>query len=154
MDWFILDTNTKHTSLMFNEYLFHLCDYTCSNVCMYVQLLDDPTKFFFLVFYLFLEVIFATLVLKFFIKMSKSLCWKTLCLAILWLLSWVVPHHNIFKEFQFLKNFRQRVSRVPCEWVATQTWLAKICPMHLHILWVVSWSVRESQTREMQKRQL
>ena len=27
-----LDSHTQHTRLMFNEYLFHLCDCTCSNV--------------------------------------------------------------------------------------------------------------------------
>ena len=45
--------------------------------CVYAQLLDDQTQKDFWVFYLFLEVIFVTLVLKVFLKMSNSLCWKT-----------------------------------------------------------------------------
>ena len=31
-DYSTFDTHTQHTRLLFNEYLFHLCDCTCSNV--------------------------------------------------------------------------------------------------------------------------
>ena len=82
---------------------------------MYAQLLDDQTQKDFWVFYLFQEVIFVTLVLKVFLKMSNFLCWKTLCLAILRLLSQVVPNREILKKFQFLKNFKQ--SFVSPSWV-------------------------------------
>ena len=32
IDYFILNPHTQHTSLIFNECLFHLCDCMCSNV--------------------------------------------------------------------------------------------------------------------------
>ena len=119
---------------------------------MYAQLLYDKTQKDFWVFYLFLEVIFVTLVLKVFLKMSNSLCWKIFCLAISFLPSWVVLSREILKKFQFLKNFRQRVSRVPYKWFVTQTWPTKTCPMHLHILWVGLWLVLKSLTRELPKK--
>ena len=74
---------------------------------------------------------------------------KKLCLAILCLPLQMASSREIFKKFQFLKNFRQRVSWVPSKWFATQTWPVKICPLHLHILQVGSWLVHESLTCKM-----
>ena len=48
----------------------------------------------FLCFYLFLEMIFATLALKVFLKKSYFLCWKTWCFAISWLILWVDATHR------------------------------------------------------------
>ena len=88
-------------------------------------------------FYLFFEVIFVTLVLKVFLKISKFLCRKTYCLAVSRLVSRVdALFSKLWKQlrkFQFLNKFRQRVSRLIRKCFATQTWPVKLCPMHLHI---------------------
>ena len=76
-------------------------------------------------FYSFFEVIFVTLVLKVFLKISKFLCRKTYCLAVSRLVSRV--------DALFSKLWKQRVSRLIRKCFATQTWPVKLCPMHLHI---------------------
>ena len=100
-------------------------------------------------FYLFFEVIFVTLVLKVFLKISKFLFKKTYCLAVSRFISRVdaLPSklQKYLRKFQFLHKFRQRVSRLTCDWFATQTWPAKLYPVHLHISRVAC----ESLTHEM-----
>ena len=75
----------------------------------------------------FLSILFVfgsvTYVLKVFLKMSNSLCWKNLRLTILRLLSWVDPSREIFRKFQFLKNCRQRVSQLPHKCFAAPLWV-------------------------------
>ena len=95
--------HTQNTSLMFNEYVF------CVMCVCPIAWWSNPKRFFWL-FYLFLEVFFVTLAFKVFLKISKILCWKTMLR---------LSSHEILKKFQFLRNFRQRVSRVPREWIVT-----------------------------------
>ena len=65
-DYFTLDSHTQHTSLMFNECLFHLCDCTCSNVmCVCLTICGSNQKDF-CSFCLPLEVICITHVFFFF----------------------------------------------------------------------------------------
>ena len=46
-----LDPHTQHTSLMFNECLFHLCDGTCLNVmCVFNYMWIKPKIFLFFLF--------------------------------------------------------------------------------------------------------
>ena len=120
------------------------------DVCVLNYLMIKP-KMIFEYFICFWKWFLSPFFWKFFSK-CQILCWKTLCLAILRLLSWVVPSHKIFKEFQFLKNFRQKVSWLPREWFSTQTWPTKFYPVHLNISWVGSQLVCKSLTREMQKK--
>ena len=78
MDFSIFDSHTQHTTLLFNECLFHLCDCTCSNV-MYLlnYLLIKPKNifeyficfwkcFYAFVFWVFVQIAFF----MFFIKNS------------------------------------------------------------------------------------
>ena len=51
MDYSTFDTHTQHTSLIFNECLFHLCGCTCSNVmCVCLTICGSNQKEFFLFF--------------------------------------------------------------------------------------------------------
>ena len=62
-DYSTLDSHTQHTSLMFNECLFHLCVCTCSNVmCVCSTICGSNQKDFcsFCSFCLLLEVICIT----------------------------------------------------------------------------------------------
>ena len=64
--------HTQHTSLMFNECLFHLCDYTCSNVmCILNYLSIKPNKNF-EYFICFWKRFYAFLYLEFLPKMFIS----------------------------------------------------------------------------------
>ena len=73
-DYSTLDSHTQHTSLMFNVYLFHLCDCTCSNVmCMLNYLSIKPKKIFecFICFWKW----FYTFLLLVFVQ-NASLCFS------------------------------------------------------------------------------
>ena len=59
-DYSTFDTHTQRTSLMFNEYLFHLCDYTCSNVMCVCSIICGSNQKDFCSFCLLLEVICIT----------------------------------------------------------------------------------------------
>ena len=128
-----------------------LCMFKC-DVCMLNYLMIKPKKIFeyFICFWKW----FLSLCFWMFFSKCQILCVEKLCLAISRLLSQMVPSHKILKEFQFLKNFRQRVSWLPCKWFATQTWPMKFCPVHLHISRVGSWLVCESLTRKIQKKKI
>ena len=103
MDKFILDTHTQHTSLMFNEYLFHLCDCPYLNVmCVCSIAWWSNLKWFLSILFVSRSDFLSLWFWKFFSK-CQILCVEKLCLAISWLLSWVDPSREIFKKFQFLK---------------------------------------------------
>ena len=75
-DYSTLDSHTQHTSLMFNEYLFYLCDNTCSNVmCVCSTICGSNQIFFFCSFCLLLEVICITHVFQSF---SSCFCVKNM----------------------------------------------------------------------------
>ena len=112
---------------MFNEYLFHLRDYTCRNVmCVCLTICGSNQKYFWS-FYLLLEVICITHVFKGF---QVDFMWKT------WFLGVFTTHfasglsHSpvvslngpIIKFF----NFGQRVLWLSRECVVTWNWPAKI----------------------------
>ena len=63
-DYSTFDTHTQHTSLMFNEYLFHLCDCTCSNVMCVCSTICGSNQKDFCSFCLLLDVICITHVLQ------------------------------------------------------------------------------------------
>ena len=67
-DYSTFDTHTQHTSLMFNEYLFHLCDCTCSNVMCVCSTICGSNQKDFCSFYLFLDVICITHVFQSFLS--------------------------------------------------------------------------------------
>ena len=69
-DYSTLDPHTLHTSLIFNEYLFHLCSCTCSNVmCVCSTICGSNEKDFFCSFCLLLEVICITYVFQSFFNL-------------------------------------------------------------------------------------
>ena len=113
---------------MFNEYLFHLCDCTCLNVMCVCSIAwwSNPKRFKSILF-VFWSDFCHFWCWKFFLK-CQILCCKTLCLAISWLLSWLVPSREIFKEFRFLKNFKQRVFLSPSRVVHNSDLACKILP--------------------------
>ena len=73
-DYSTFDTHTQHTSLMFNECLFHLCDCTCSNVMCVCSIICGSNQKDFCSFCLLLEVICITHVFKVF---QVIFVWKT-----------------------------------------------------------------------------
>ena len=83
-DYSTLDPYTQHTILMFNEYLFHLCDCTCSNVMCVRSTICGPNQKDFCSFCLLLEVICITHVFQIFFKLF--LCKK----HVFWVFSWPI----------------------------------------------------------------
>ena len=67
-DYSTFDTHTQHTSLMFNEYLFHLCDCTCSNVMCVCSTICGSNQKDFCSFCLLLDVICITHVFQSFLS--------------------------------------------------------------------------------------
>ena len=67
-DYSTFDTHTQHTSLMFNEYLFHLCDCTCSNVMCVCSTIYGSNQKDFCSFCLLLDVICITHVFQSFLS--------------------------------------------------------------------------------------
>ena len=59
-DYSTFGTHPQHTSLMFNEYLFHLCDCTCSNVMCVCSTICGSNQKYFCSFCLLLDVICIT----------------------------------------------------------------------------------------------
>ena len=59
-DYSSFDTHTQHTSLMFNQCLFHLCDCICSNVMCVCSTICRSNQKDFCSFCLLLEVICIT----------------------------------------------------------------------------------------------
>ena len=74
-DYSTFDTHTQHTSLMFNEYLFHLCDCTCLNVMCVCSTICGSNQKYFCSFCLLLEVICITHVFQSF---SSCFCVKNM----------------------------------------------------------------------------
>ena len=93
MEKFILDPHTQHTSLMFNDCLFHLCDYTCSNVMRVCSTVYGSNQKEFCSFYLLLEVICITHVFQ------VIFVWKTCFWVFSWLISWVSLIASLDREF-------------------------------------------------------
>ena len=117
------------------------------DVCMLNYLMINPKKIF--EYFIYFWKWFLSLCFWKFFSKCQILCVEKLCLAILRLLSRVVSSHEILKKFQFLKNFKQRVSWLPRKCFVTQSWPEKSYPVHLHILRVGSWLALESLTSEM-----
>ena len=74
-DYSTLDPHTQHISLMFNECLFHLCVYTCSNVMCVNSTICGSNQKDFCSFYLLLKVICITHVYQSF---SSCFCVKNM----------------------------------------------------------------------------
>ena len=58
-DYSTFDTHTERTRLLFNECLFHLCNYTCSNVMYILNYLLTKSKKIFEFFICFLKYFYA-----------------------------------------------------------------------------------------------
>ena len=74
-DYSTFDTHTQHTSLISNEYLFHLCDCTCSNVMCVCSTICGSNQKDFCSFCLLLEVICITHVFQ---NFSNFFCVKNM----------------------------------------------------------------------------
>ena len=86
-DYSTLDPHTQHTSLMFNECLFHLCGCTCSNVmCVCSTICGSNQKDFFCSFCLLLEVICITYVFQSF---SSVFLYEK---HVFWVFSWPISY--------------------------------------------------------------
>ena len=107
-DYFTFDTYTQHTSLMFNEYLFYLCDCTCSNVMYVCSAIYGSNEKDFCSFCLLLKVICITHVFQI------LLVWKT-CFLDVFVTYFMCKFSNELKG-PILKffSFGQRVSRLFC----------------------------------------
>ena len=88
-DYSTLDPYTQHTSLMFNECLFHLCGCTCSNVMCVCSTIYRSNQKDFCSFCLLLEVICITHVFQsfsscFWVKNMFSRCflWLSSCVSL------------------------------------------------------------------------
>ena len=114
---------------MFNECLIHLFDYTCLNVmCVCSSIYGSNQKvfffnFFFISFYMYLEVIFITLCVHVLCLLSFSLfkhvlCWKR-GVRIFWLLSRVASFGYSFWWLTQLRDpvtsLHRIVSQLPCD---------------------------------------
>ena len=79
-DYSTFDTHTQHARLLFNEYLFYLCNYTCSNV-MYVcsTICGSNQKDFFFLFVCFWKWFVSPMFFKVF---QVVFVWKTCFLSI------------------------------------------------------------------------
>ena len=86
-DYSTFDTHTQHTSLMFNEYLFHLCDCTCSNVmCVCSTICGSNQKDFCFFLFAFGSDLYHSCLSKFF---KLFLCEKYVFWVFLWPISCV-----------------------------------------------------------------
>ena len=79
-DYSIFDSHTQHTSLMFNEYLFHLCNCTCSNViCVCSTICGSNQKKKFVLFVFFWKWFISLMFFKVFLIIFV---WKTCFLGV------------------------------------------------------------------------
>ena len=85
-DYSTFGTHPQHTSLMFNEYLFHLCDCTCSNVMCVCSTICGSNQKDFCSFCLLLEVICISYVFQSF---SSCFCVKK---HVFWVFSWLISY--------------------------------------------------------------
>ena len=83
-DYSTFDTHTQHTRLLFNECLFHLCDYTCSNVMCVCSTIYESNQKYFCSFCLLLEVICVTHIFQ---SSSSYFCVKK---HVFWMFSWLI----------------------------------------------------------------
>ena len=83
-DYSTLDSHTQHTRLMFYEYLFHLCDCTCSNVmCVCSTICGSNQKDFLFFLFAFGSDLYHPCFSKFF---KLFLCEK----HVFWVFSWPI----------------------------------------------------------------
>ena len=109
-DYSTFDIHTQHTWLLFNECLFHLCDWTWSNVMYVCSTICGSNKKDFCFFFVCFWKWFVSLI--FFKVFQIVFVWKTCFLGVfvtyfMCKLSWEL-NHPILKFF----NFGQRVSRL------------------------------------------
>ena len=105
-DYSTFDTHTQHTSLMFNECLFHLCDYTCSNVMCVCSTICESNQKYFCSFCLFLEVICITHVFQI------VFVWKTCFLGVFLIYFMCKFNHELKGPILKFFSFGQRVSQL------------------------------------------
>ena len=155
LDWidywsFILDyglvhtwPHTHHTSLMFNECLFHLCVVCVQMWCVYSIACWSNPIFFFIVFFMFLKVFLCFYVFRVLSKMSVSFLSKKISRGIFVNKSRLnTTRENKAGKFQITLKFRQRVL-----WLAREKMLpAKIVSM---FQWLFREYLHEKLTHEM-----
>ena len=147
-DYSTFDTHTQHTSLLFNECLFYLCDCTCSNVMFMFNCLSIKPKNIFEYFICFWKCFYAFM---FWVFVQIAFCMffiKNFLRGIFTRRSWLTSScENGLRQNSENTIFKQKLSRLSRNCFASKVYPAQSFVLQMHFSQVTLWEGNQRKTR-------